>query len=287
VQETVWLGDVPVATLRPKSGSVTTPIAVDVFYVHADHLGTPRVITRPSDNKIVWKWDSTEAFGNSLPNENPSALGAFKYNLRMPGQYFDQETGTFYNYFRDYDPSLGRYVQSDPIGLAGGASTFEYVGSSPLAFFDPFGLDPVIPNPTNVPGGPWTPHDANRPGQFLGPKPSDGRGGRPQCQYVPPEGEGGPPGSRGYWKTNQPGQSGWQRYNFEGKPITAQEAHRIPTPRPPGNNGGAIPPPAIGIGAATAMVGILALITPGNAGQCKNPCECGEMCPKPASGAPQ
>jgi YD repeat-containing protein len=78
IEETIWLGDVPVATLRPKSGSVTTPIAVDVFYVHADHLGTPRVITRPSDNKVVWKWDSAEAFGNNLPNENPSALGNFK-----------------------------------------------------------------------------------------------------------------------------------------------------------------------------------------------------------------
>jgi RHS repeat-associated protein len=142
VQETIWLGDVPVATLRPKSGSTTTPIAVDVFYVHADHLGTPRVITRPSDNKIVWKWDSAEAFGNSLPNENPSALGNFKYNLRMPGQVWDQETGTFYNYFRDYDPSLGRYVQSDPIGLRGGINTFAYVKGSPLRFVDPRGLLP-------------------------------------------------------------------------------------------------------------------------------------------------
>ncbi len=140
VQETIWLGDVPVATLRPKSGSVTTPIAVDIFYVHADHLGTPRVITRPSDNKVVWSWDSTEAFGNSLPNENPSALGTFSYNLRMPGQYFDKETGTFYNYFRDYDPATGRYIESDPIGLKGGINTFAYAHSSPLLWIDPTGL---------------------------------------------------------------------------------------------------------------------------------------------------
>jgi RHS repeat-associated protein len=140
VQETIWLGDLPVATLRPKSGSVTTPIAVDIFYVHADHLGTPRVITRPSDNKVVWKWDSTEAFGNSAPNENPSALGAFTYNLRMPGQYFDKETGNFYNYFRDYDPSLGRYIESDPIGLRGGISTYAYVDGDPLANVDEKGL---------------------------------------------------------------------------------------------------------------------------------------------------
>ena len=147
------IGNRTSATLRPKSGSTTTPIAIDVFYVHADHLNTPRVITRPTDNKVVWKWDSTEAFGNNAPNENPSALGAFSYNLRMPAQYFDQETGTFYNYFRDYDPSLGRYVQSDPIGLGGGINTFGYVSGSPLSFIDVFGLvgyapaRPLPPNP--------------------------------------------------------------------------------------------------------------------------------------------
>jgi RHS repeat-associated protein len=140
IQETVWFGDLPIATLRPKAGSTTTPIAIDVFYVHADHLGTPRVITRPSDNKTVWQWDSTEAFGNTLPNENPSALGNFTYNLRHPGQQFDKETGTFYNYFRDYDPSLGRYVQSDPIGLFAGSNTYGYVFANPLRLFDPLGL---------------------------------------------------------------------------------------------------------------------------------------------------
>ena len=140
VQETVWLGDLPVATLRPQSGSTTTPIAIDIFYVHADHLGTPRAITRPTDNKVVWSWENTEAFGNNAPNENPSALGAFKYNLRMPGQYWDQETGNFQNYFRDYDSSLGRYVQSDPIGFFGGINSYAYVSGAPLAKIDPWGL---------------------------------------------------------------------------------------------------------------------------------------------------
>jgi len=64
--------------------------------------------------------------------------------LRFPGQYFDQETGTYYNYFRDYDPSTGRYVQSDPIGLKGGASTFGYVGGSPLIGRDPLGLRVIL-----------------------------------------------------------------------------------------------------------------------------------------------
>jgi RHS repeat-associated protein len=61
-------------------------------------------------------------------------------NLRFPGQYYDAETGTHYNYFRDYDPSTGRYVQSDPIGLEGGLNAFGYVGGDPINIMDVFGL---------------------------------------------------------------------------------------------------------------------------------------------------
>ena len=81
-----------------------------------------------------------DPFGNNTPNENPAGAGAFAFNLRFPGQYFDAETGKHYNYFRDYDPGIGRYIQSDPIGLMGGLNSFSYVSSNPLVFIDDLGL---------------------------------------------------------------------------------------------------------------------------------------------------
>ena len=106
VQETVWLDDLPVATLRP-TGAGGTPTPIDLYYVHADHLGSPRAVTRPSDNALMWRWDNIDPFGANAANENPAGQGTFKYALRFPGQYYDAETGTHYNYFRDYDPAMG------------------------------------------------------------------------------------------------------------------------------------------------------------------------------------
>ena len=58
----------------------------------------------------------------------------------FPGQYYDGETGLYYNYFRDYDPTLGRYVESDPIGLMGGNNTYYYTNANPIKYIDCFGL---------------------------------------------------------------------------------------------------------------------------------------------------
>jgi RHS repeat-associated protein len=138
VQEIVWFEDIPVAALRPKSGG-----GGDLFYIHTDHLNTPRKITRPSDNAIVWRWDS-DPFGATAANENPTGFGTFTFNLRFAGQYFDPETGLNYNYFRDYDPQTGRYVESDPIGLGGGLNTYAYAESDPVMVNDPLGLDTAV-----------------------------------------------------------------------------------------------------------------------------------------------
>lgn len=140
-KEFIYLGDIPVAVLEQVVTGVVH--AMNVYYVYADHLSTPRLITRPLDGKIVWRWDSGDPFGLLPPNENPAGLEAFTFNLRMPGQYFDKSTNLFYNYFRDYDPQTGRYIQSDPIGLDGGINTYVYVESNPLVYVDPEGLNPI------------------------------------------------------------------------------------------------------------------------------------------------
>lgn len=136
IQETVWLGDLPVATLRPNGTGVL------VYYVHADHLGAPRSITQTTNNAIVWRWDN-DPYGAVAPNQNPTGLGTFVYNVRDPGQYFDAETALSYNYFRDYDPQVGRYVESDPIGLMGGMNTYGYVSGNPVGLVDPSGENPI------------------------------------------------------------------------------------------------------------------------------------------------
>lgn len=138
-QEIVWLEDLPVASLRPRAAGGT-----DIYYIHPDHLGTPRQIT-DSQNRIVWRWDSVEPFGTELPNEDPDGDGVkFEFNLRFPGQYYDKETGRHYNWFRDYDPGTGRYTTSDPIGLMGGNNRWTYVDGNPVAFTDPTGESSLL-----------------------------------------------------------------------------------------------------------------------------------------------
>jgi RHS repeat-associated protein len=130
VQEWFWLDDMPIAVVQKNNV---------IYTIDTDHLNTPRQL-KDATGKVVWSWNSAN-FGNLKPNEDPDGDGnKVTFNLRFPGQYYDQETNLHYNYFRDYNPATGRYQQSDPIGLGGGINTFGYVSGNPLSLFDPLGL---------------------------------------------------------------------------------------------------------------------------------------------------
>lgn len=113
------------------------PVAVNnsgnINIVHTDYLSTPRYVT-DSANNLLWKWENLDPYGSNLPEGN------LEFNLRFAGQYYDSESGLHYNMFRTYDPSSKRYMQSDPLGLAAGNNTYNYVGRNPLNYVDPLGL---------------------------------------------------------------------------------------------------------------------------------------------------
>ncbi len=110
----------------------------NIYYIHNDHLNTPQVIT-DANQQVVWM-ANYEPFGKLAANQTNS----IEVYSRFPGQYLDSETGLYYNYFRDYDPSIGRYIESDPIGLGGGINTYGYVLNNPLNYADPTGQNPAL-----------------------------------------------------------------------------------------------------------------------------------------------
>jgi RHS repeat-associated protein len=128
----------PVLQSAPLAVTVGTPPgAATAYFIHTDQLNTPRVITNGSGN-LVWQWES-DPFGKDAPNEQPAGQPAFTFNQRFAGQQFDRESNLHYNYQRDYDPQIGRYVQSDPLGLGGGINTFSYALGNPVRYADPTG----------------------------------------------------------------------------------------------------------------------------------------------------
>ena len=141
IRDYLWLQSQPIAQIDIDSASQ----ADTVNYIHTDHLNTPRLATDPNQ-AITWRWES-KAFGNTA-----SQSFGVTINLRFRGQYFDAETGLHYNYFRTYDPSIGQYIESDPIGMNGGTNTFAYVRGNPLRLIDKLGLFCVE---TRIPAGPW------------------------------------------------------------------------------------------------------------------------------------
>ena len=104
------------------------------LYVITDHLNAPQMMLDSTGRNI---WSATyDAFGKA------TITGSLKLNLRADGQYEDSETGLYYNWYRYYNPSLGRYITSDPLGLAAGMNTYIYVNGNPINYTDPQGLCP-------------------------------------------------------------------------------------------------------------------------------------------------
>jgi len=90
----------------------------------------------------MWTWNA-DPFGTDAANPNPAGAGTFAYNLRFPGQLFDGQAGLHQNEYRDYDPAMGRYTESDPEGLTGGLNTYSYVMDTPIMDMDPDGLEAI------------------------------------------------------------------------------------------------------------------------------------------------
>ena len=158
--------------LEKQEQSEQTPI--EVLYFHCDHLGTPLALTDPSRN-IVWA-AQLDPWGNVLQEFNPQNI---EQPIRLPGQHHDRETGLYYNRHRYYDPSIGSYINQDPIGLTGGMNQCIYP-VNPALRVDPTGLqskyvdgrlataDRAAGIPTSEPGTPIH-------GSWCGPKWTGGR----------------------------------------------------------------------------------------------------------------
>ncbi|MBA3581609.1 MAG: RHS domain-containing protein [Gammaproteobacteria bacterium] len=126
LREYVYLDNQPLALINASNSAI--------YYYHTDQLSTPQKLTNQTQ-AIAWD-ASYEPFGKTNV-----AVQQVTQNLRFPGQYFDSETNLHYNHFRDYDPSIGRYIESDPIGLRGGVNTYGYALQNPGRYKDIFGLE--------------------------------------------------------------------------------------------------------------------------------------------------
>ena len=136
---------------------IATQINGRLYAIHTDHLNTPRRLTN-SQGQVAWQWLIT-GFGETSPTTGAGGYlqtgngytysEAVTFNLRYPGQVWDEESQLSYNMSRYYDPATGRYIQADPIGLGGGWNRFAYVGGNPLSYTDSQGLASRYEKPPN------------------------------------------------------------------------------------------------------------------------------------------
>lgn len=120
----------------PENPAVQTPVAArQPLYVQTNAVGMP-VYASDADGATGWRLASLEPFGRR------SVDGTVWPRIRLgfPGQIDSIDGLAVYNHFREYEPATGRYLQSDPIGLAGGANRYTYANNNPLVWVDPLGL---------------------------------------------------------------------------------------------------------------------------------------------------
>ncbi|RYG90101.1 hypothetical protein EU803_15820 [Loktanella sp. IMCC34160] len=109
-----------------------------LYFVRSDHIGRP-VLATDNTGTVVWT-ASYGPFGEVVASSGPNI------DLRFPGQWFQAETGLHQNWMRDYDPTTGRYMQADPLGLVDGASVYGYARQNPGRYVDPRGeFIPLVP----------------------------------------------------------------------------------------------------------------------------------------------
>ena len=126
LREYIWLDGRPLAVVE---GGQT-------YWLHWDQIGRPAMAT-DSTGSVVWAASYLPFGGIDLVWAD---TGVLTQNLRFPGQWFQAETGLHQNWMRDYDPTTGRYLQADPLGLVDGPSVYGYVRQSPGRYVDPAGL---------------------------------------------------------------------------------------------------------------------------------------------------
>ena len=139
--EYIYIDDMPVAFIRYADEGNGGGGTAALYYLHVGAGNVPEF--------------TTDATGSSTPAgwRLPSDAFTYKHSgvdhkLAFPGQYREDD-GTYYNYFRDYEPDTGRYLQSDPIGLNGGLNTYSYARANPVRYVDPFGLSDLYLYPSS------------------------------------------------------------------------------------------------------------------------------------------
>ncbi len=126
---------VPIA-FTEYEGRDAEPSSGRTYQVFTNPVGMPTCIENDR-GEVVWWATRIDPFGTI----EIRADAQIEYNLRWPGHYFDPETGLHYNRYRYYDPSLGRYLQSDPTGYAGSPYNLYSYCANPLVQVDILGLD--------------------------------------------------------------------------------------------------------------------------------------------------